>query len=358
MTLNCGQNALAEALDGKASEIEALLAQGKSALSDLASKASEAVSALEAVKVPIPSVALPNLQNEINSIVTSLTGDLNTAIAGLPSKIAELEATFSGLPSTELQEHIDKITTIVNTAVSSGSLTGFDPCTLFPNIEVATDGAIVEKAKKVETPNENPKKPEETAAVVKTVKEFEETQPQAKPSVISPSGLTYSEVEKKWTELEDRIYALTDVYWKGLNEDAVKAHGDYIKANPGPRSEIIDLERNTGRKAQNLYVNGAMSERAAKYYLQEQLLSDIVDIIDQRSVVFYEVESEYLYYLVGEVSQYEWDQIVERYSSQEIYEDDYFKWVQIQNQWDKGKQTVIDWYLYQNVNNQSGTTAR
>ena len=358
MTLICGQNVSLEELKGKTSEIEALLAQGKAGLAQLQAKATEALTALESVKVPIPSVALPNLQNEINSIVTSLTGDLNTAVISLPAKIAELEATFSGLPSTQLQEHIDKITTIVNTAVSSGSLTGFDPCTLFPNIEVATDGAIVEKAKKIETPNTNPKKPEETAAVVKTVKEFEETQPQAKPSVISPSGLSFAEVDKRWTELEDSIWALTDVYWKGLNEAAVKEHADYIKANPGPRSEIIDLERNTGRKAQNLYVNGALSETAAKYYIREQVLSDVIDIIDQRSVIFYDVENEYLYYLVGEVSQYEWDEVVRKYSSNILYEDDYFKWVQIQNQWDKGKQTVIDWWHYNNINNKSGTTAQ
>ena len=278
--------------------------------------------------------------------IFSISYDVHLLINGKEPSFSSIGEFWFALSPTSLQ---------ISEAVVSRY---FDPCSLFPNKEVATDGTIVEKAKKIETPNTNPKKPEESAATVKTTTEFTNEQPQAKPSVISPSGLTYSEVEKKWTELEEKIYAMTDVYWKGLNEGAVKAHADYIKANPGPRSEILDIESRTGRKAQSLYVNGVLSETAAKYYEKEQLLSDIIDIIDQRSVVFYEVESEYLYYLVGEVTQYEWDEVVRKYSSEEIYEDDYFKWVQIQNQWDKGKQTVVDWFLYQNVNNQSGTTAQ
>ena len=99
MTLICGNNVSLDALDGVTDEIEAALAQGKAGLATLEAKAAEALTALESVKVPIPSVALPNLQNEINSVVTSLTADLNTAVASLPAKIAELQTTFSGLPS-------------------------------------------------------------------------------------------------------------------------------------------------------------------------------------------------------------------------------------------------------------------
>ena len=49
---------------------------------------------------------------------------------------------------------------------------------------------------------------------------------------------------------------MSDVYWRGLEDDAVKAHDDYIAANSSQRSELINLQRNTGRKALDLYQNG------------------------------------------------------------------------------------------------------
>ena len=354
MTLICGQNVSLEELKGKTSEIEALLAQGKAGLAQLQAKAAEALTALESVKVPIPSVALPNLQNEINSAVTSLTANLDTAITSLPGKIAQLEATFSGLPSTELQGYIDQMTTVVQTAVTSGSLTGFDPCSLFPNKEVATDGSIVEKAKKVETPNTNPQKPEETAATFQPIIEHEKEQPQKKASEISPSGLVYADVIEKFEEAAEIIYAMSDVYWRGLEDSAVKAHDDYIAANSSQRSELINLQRNTGRKALDLYQNGKMSESVAKYYEGEQDLLRDLELLDSREALFYDIELEYLNYLAGLIEKSEWDHIIDNYAKQENLADDYFKWVQIQNQWDKYKQEVINRSKYLHLDNGSG----
>ena len=353
MTLICGQNVSLEELKGKTSEIEELLAQGKAGLAQLQAKAAEALTALESVKVPIPSVALPNLQDEINSAVTSLTANLDVAISSLPGKIAQLEATFSGLPSTELQGYIDQMTTVVQTAVTSGSLTGFDPCSLFPNKEVAADGSIVEKAKKVETPNTNPQKPEETAATFQPIIEHEKEQPQKKASEISPSGLVYADVIEKFEEAADIIYAMSDVYWRGLEDAAVKAHDDYIAANSSQRSELINLQRNTGRKALDLYQNGRMSESVAKYYEGEQDLLRDLELLDSREALFYDIELEYLNYLAGLTEKSEWDHIIDNYAKQENLADDYFKWVQIQNQWDKYKQEVINRSKYLHLDNGS-----
>ena len=354
MTLICGQNVSLEELKGKTSEIEALLAQGKAGLAQLQAKATEALTALESVQVPIPSVALPNLQNEINSAVTALTADLNTAVASLPAKIAELQTTFSGLPSAELDGYIDQITTIVNTAVSSGSLTGFDPCSLFPNKEVATDGTIVEKAKKIETPNVNATPPKESAATFQPIIQHENEQPQKKASEISPSGLVYADVIEKFEEAADIIYAMSDVYWRGLEDDAVKAHDDYIAANSSQRSELINLQRNTGRKALDLYQNGKLSESVAKYYEGEQQLLRDLELLDSREALFYDIELEYLNYLSGLIEKSEWDHIIDNYAKQENLADDYFKWVQIQNQWDKYKQEVINRSKYLHLDNGSG----
>jgi len=351
MTLICGNNVSLEALDGVTDEIEAALAQGKAGLAQLEAKAAEALTALESVKVPIPSVALPNLQNEINSVVTSLTADLNTAVATLPAKIAELQTTFSGLPSTELDGYIDQITTIVNTAVSSGSLTGFDPCSLFPNKEVAADGSIVEKAKAVLTPNVNATTPEESAATVQTVTEHTDLQPSKKPSTISPSGKSYDEVMDEWDRVTGIIDPMIEVYWKGLNDDAVKAHDDYIAANSSPRSELINLQRNTGRKALDLYQNGRMSESVAKYYEGEQDLLRDLELLDSREAIFYDTEDAYLLYLAGLKSKDDWDLIYITYATQENLEEDFNKWFQIQNQWDKYKQAVIDRAQYLNIDN-------
>ncbi len=351
MTLICGQNVSLEALKGKTSEIEALLAQGKAGLAQLQAKAAEALTALESVQVPIPSVTLPNLQDEINSAVTALTTDLNTAITSLPGKIAQLEATFSGLPSAELQGYIDQVTTIVNTAVTSGSLTGFDPCSLFPNKEVAADGSIVEKAKAVKTPNVNATAPEDSAATVQTVTEHKNEQPSKKPSVVSPSGKSYDEVMTEWDRVTGIIDPMIEVYWKGLNDAAVKAHDDYLKANSSARSELINKQRNTGRKALDLYMSNQLSETAAKYFEQEQQLMRNIELVDAREAIFYDVEDAYLLYLSGLKSRDDWDTVYLNYATQENLEEDFNKWFQIQNQWDKYKQAVVDRSKYLNIDN-------
>lgn len=349
MTLICGNNVSLDALDGKTDEIEELLAQGKDGLASLASKVSEATSALESLKVPIPSVALPNLQNEINSIVTSLTSDLETAIPGLTSKLAELQTTFSGLPSDELQGYMDQITSIVTGAVSSGGLSGFDPCSLFPNKEVATDGAIVEKAKAVKTPNTNATEPEESAAVVKTVTESLEEQPSQKASEASPSKKSYDEVMKEWDRVTGVIYPMSEVYWKGLKDDAVKAYDDYKAANISLKDELINLQRETGQKAELLYKNNGMSESLTKYYEKEQELQLAVTNIGRREGLYYDTEDGYLQYLAGLMLKRDWDVAIAYY--EEHFPDDYFKWFQVQTQWDKEKQVVIDRAQYLNLDN-------
>jgi len=349
MTLICGKNVSLDALDGKTDEIEALLAQGKAGLAELATKAAEAATALESLKVPLPSVALPNLQDEINTIVTGLTSDLSTAIPGLTSKIAELQTTFSGLPSDELQGYVDKITETVTNAVSSGGLSGFDPCALFPNKEVATDGTIVEKANTVKTPNTNSTKPEESAAVVKTVTESLEEQPSQKASVASPSGKKYDEVMKEWDRVASVIYPMSEVYWKGLIDGAVDAGNAHRSANKATRDSIINLMRNTGQKVESLYKNNQLSESQAKYYEKEQELVGVVEDLGRREGLFYEAEDGYLQYISGLMSKRDWDIAIAYY--EEHFEEDHFKLVQIMNQWDKEKQVVIDRAQYLNIDN-------
>tara|TARA_B100000927_G_scaffold243198_2_gene205143 strand:- start:12263 stop:13327 length:1065 start_codon:yes stop_codon:yes gene_type:complete len=351
MTLICGNNVSLEALDGVTDEIEAALAQGKAGLATLEAKAAEALTALESVKVPIPSVALPNLQDEINSAVTSLTANLDVAITSLPGKIAQLQETFSGLPSDELQGYIDQMTTIVQTAVTSGSLTGFDPCSLFPNKEVAADGSIVEKAKAVETPNVNATKPEDSAAKVQTVTEHKDQQPSKKPSVVSPSGKSYDEVMTEWDRVTGIIDPMIEVYWRILKDDANKAYEDYKKANSSPRSQLINLQRTTGRKALDLYQAGKMPQRVAQYYEKEQELLRTITLIDSREAIFYDTEDAYLKFLAGLKTKDDWDLIYITYATQENLEEDFNKWFQIQTQWDKYKQAVVDRAQYLNIDN-------
>ena len=138
MTLQCGNSAAVDALNSKRDEIKNALAQGKDALADLESKAAEALSAIEGVKVPIPEIPLPNLQEDINSVVTSLTSGIDianplsgaSALTSLPGKIAEFTSTWSGvLPADEVQSYIDTMTSTVTNAVTDPtSLLDFDPC--------------------------------------------------------------------------------------------------------------------------------------------------------------------------------------------------------------------------------------
>ena len=59
-------------------------------------------------------------------------------------------------------------------------------------------------------------------------------------------------------------------------------------------------------------------------------------------------------YLSGLIEKSEWDHIIDNYAKQENLADDYFKWVQIQNQWDKYKQEVINRSKYLHLDNGSG----
>ena len=114
MTLNCGKSEALDALNEKRDEIKAALAQGKAGLADLQSKATEAITALNSVKVPLPSVAVPNLQEDINNVVNQATADINTALTQLPTQIANFQATWGEvLSDSEIQGYIDEMTNVV-----------------------------------------------------------------------------------------------------------------------------------------------------------------------------------------------------------------------------------------------------
>ena len=99
MTLNCGNSEALDALNTTRDDIKNALAQGKDAIATLESKVSEAITQLNSVKVPIPSVTAPNLQEDINSVISQATTDINQALTELPGKIAEFQQVWGDVLS-------------------------------------------------------------------------------------------------------------------------------------------------------------------------------------------------------------------------------------------------------------------
>lgn len=295
MTLNCGNSAAVDALNSVRDDIKNALAQGKDAIGDLEAKASEAIAKLNEVKVPIPSVAVPNLQEDINSVVTQATTDINTAIAELPAKIAEFQSTWGDvLSDSEVQGYIDKMTEVVTQAVTDPtSLLDFDPCKEFPNkdIETTVNSAgesitkAVEQAKAVEVPTINPVTVEESAAVVQTVTAHEDIQPDKKPSTASPSKLSYFDVMKNHSVYADAVILIKNTHHQDETDVVSIKIEKFEEANAAYEDEIMDLETETGKNIKTMISENIFPDYLIKYIDEYDAMVDEYGIVDARVAV-------------------------------------------------------------------------
>ena len=361
MTLNCGKSEALDALNEKRDEIKAALAQGKAGLADLQSKATEAITALNSVKVPLPSVAIPNLQEDINSVVTNLTSGLDianpltgaSALASLPGKIAEFKATWASvLPADEVQSYIDTMTsTVTNAVIDPTSLNDFDPCKQFPNkiIETADDGTKKEavKAKAVATPTTNAVKPEESAPPAPTPQVHLEEQPDQKPSEVSPSGYTRNVVLTDWKAVNDPIRARRVEHFKKAKKDKKEAVKAYRADNDAVRKTIKALMKSTGKKPAQLAEENAFNEEQQKYYDKFNELKYEYKLVSVRQANYILVEMCFHEYLMEEMSEDEWLELKKKY--QEKSPEDQELWEQAEADFTAGKAAVIAWKEYLNV---------
>ena len=361
MTLQCGNSAAVDALNSKRDEIKNALAQGKDALADLESKAAEALSAIEGVKVPIPEIPLPNLQEDINSVVTSLTSGIDianplsgaSALTSLPGKIAEFTSTWSGvLPADEVQSYIDTMTSTVTNAVTDPtSLLDFDPCKQFPNkiIETAADGTQKEavKAKGVETPTVNAVKPEESAPPAPTPQVFLQEQPDQKPSEASPSGYTRSSVLQDWKAVIDPIRTRRKEHFIKAKSDAKDAIRAYRSANDAVRKTIMAMMKSTGKKPAQLSEENKFNEDQQKYWEEFSDLKLKFQLVGVRQSNYILVEMCFIEYLMEEMTEDEWTELKKKY--QEKSPEDQALWEQAEAELTAGKAAVVAWQDYLNV---------
>tara|TARA_B100000287_G_scaffold176439_1_gene166435 strand:+ start:7037 stop:8113 length:1077 start_codon:yes stop_codon:yes gene_type:complete len=355
MSLNCGNNVSLDALNGMRDEIKTALSQGKAGLATMQAKAAEAVAKLNEIKVPLPSVALPSLQEDLNTLITNATADLNIASISLPTHIETFKTTWgSVLSDTELQGYIDQATSLVNGAISSGGLSGFDPCKLFPNKEIK-DGKVDTKAKKAETPNTNATEPEESAATLDTVAEVLAKQASELPSVVSPSGLTYMTVYTEYMAIAVPNDIDIQSYFTAEHKSARDALDAHEKSNASTLDGLINSSRNAGMKMRQLYESNQTSETEAKFLEKLWELQDASAFVDTRKAIFHEMDKSHRKYLIGEIDKEDFDNREAGYlggniDGHEIPTQDYSKYVTIKAKWEAGKTALINWHKYSTEN--------
>jgi len=231
----CGKNAALDELTGKVDEIKGKLAEGMGALSDLESKANEALSSLTSLVPEIPSF-------------DSLQGDLAAALAGAQGDAAAAFATFKSkwgeaLPEAEIQGYIDTITAI---ASDPTALLTFDPCKAFPNKEIDSAGKVVVKAKAAEVPK---------------AEEFTEITPYEPVITKTYESKITDEMTAATKARKDNLQKQAD-YFKAIKK-AHKSKRQAIKDDPG----FISAKKKasaTGKKASILLEEGALTEAEAK----------------------------------------------------------------------------------------------
>ena len=370
MTLQCGSSAAVDALNSKRDEIKNALAQGKDAMADLESKAAEALSALEAVKVPIPSVAIPNLQEDINSVVSGLTSGLDisnplsgaSALTSLPGKIAEFTSTWSSvLPANEIQSYVDTMTSTVTNAVTDPtSLLDFDPCKQFPNkiIETAPDGTQKEavKAPAVETPTVNATKPEESAAPVQTVTAHEDIQPDKKPSTLphmKASDRNYFTIMKEFNAYADQVIEIKNTHHQAETDVVSIKIEEFELANEALEDEIADLEISTGLSIKQLEEQGKFPEHLTKYIDEYDAMIDEYGVVDARVAAIEVLMMGYKGTFTGELAMKDFKPTEDSFNAGGIYGDisdtDIAIWAQIKALMDANKQNIIDYEQHRNV---------
>ena len=364
MTLNCGNSEALDALNTTRDDIKNALAQGKDAIATLESKVSEAITQLNSVKVPIPSVTAPNLQEDINSVISQATTDINQALTELPGKIAEFQEVWGDvLSDAEVQGYIDKMQSVVTNAVADPtSLLDFDPCKEFPNKEIKTTtndlgetvNEAVQKAKTIEIPTINPIEISESAAPVQTVVSHQEIQPEKKPSVASPSGLSLFDVTVAHNTYSETLRGIKNTYHQGLYDAKEAQISQYEQDNAALEKEIGQKKKQTGKDFATLEKEGAWSAQIIRYADGYDALVDEFDDIDNRIAVIEVLQLGYTSVLTEELELKDFQPTEDSFNAGglqgNITQGDKDTWTKMKAHIDANKQVVIDYYNYKNRN--------
>ena len=231
----CGKNAALDELTGKVDEIKGKLAEGMSALSDLESKANEALSSLTSLVPEIPS--FDSLQGDLAAALAAAQGDAAAAFATFKSKWGD------ALPEAEIQGYIDTITAI---ASDPTALLTFDPCKAFPNKEIDSAGKVVVKAKAAEVPK---------------AEDFQEITPYEPVITKTYESKITDEMTAATQARKDNMQKQAD-YFKAIKK-AHKAKRQAIKDDPGFKSAKKKASA-AGKKASILLAEGKLTEAEAK----------------------------------------------------------------------------------------------
>lgn len=259
--LTCGNNAALDGIMGKVDEIKGKLAEGMSALSDLESKAQEALADLQAALPEIPTG--DSLQADLASLITQVQTDAGGAIAAFQEKYG------GALPADEIQGYIDTINGVISDPLS---LASFDPCKAFPNkeIKIETDPVtnttvkeVIVKAKEIEVPNvEPPKVVEYKPAEAPTTKKYE--------SVITDNMKANTAARKKALEDQEAYFKKIRNAHRELRLKIIQTPGYY---------ELNDKAKAAGKKRKQMKEEGLLTEAEIK------ITDDILDWLQVRKTI-------------------------------------------------------------------------
>lgn len=253
MSLNCGSNAALDGIMGKVDEIKGKLAEGMSALSDLESKANEALADLQAALPEIPTG--DSLQADLSALITQMQTDAGGAITAFKEKYGE------ALPEGEIQGYIDQLNAVISDPLS---LASFDPCSAFPNkeIDTATNEVIV-KAKEIEVPNVQPPK-------------IVEYKPAEAPTTVKYESKITDNMKAN-TAARQKALDDQEAYFKPIR-NAHKEKATEIKSRP-LYGELNTKAKAAGKKRKQMKEEGLLTEAEVK------IVDDIHEWLEGRKII-------------------------------------------------------------------------
>ena len=326
--LNCGNNAALDGIMGKVDEIKGKLAEGMSALSDLESKANEALADLQAALPEIPTG--DSLQADLAALITQMQADAGGAIAAFKEKYGE------ALPEGEIQGYIDQLNAVISDPLS---LASFDPCKAFPNkeIDTATNEVIV-KAKEIEVPNVQPPK-------------IVEYKPAEAPTTVKYESKITDNMKAN-TAARQKALDDQEAYFKPIR-NAHKEKATEIKSRP-LYGELNAKAKAAGKKRKQMKEEGLLTEAEVK------IVDDIHEWMETRKIIKARdglmARQLFAYYLVlsGEMPQEVYDteaNTPETYlqggKNNAIPAGDIAKFHEISNAVAATKAGAIEWKAYQ-----------
>lgn len=308
MTLNCGNNTSLDSLNSIRDTIKGKLAEGKSALGDLQSQATSGLSALNGLKVEIPS-DLRSLQTDLNSLLSNVQGDFASAVAQFKQNWGDV------LPTDEINGYVNQI---------QNAGTDFDICSAIPNKEL-TGGTVKAKAPAAVTPNTNMTKPAE----------FTPTVTDARVGKIT-STMT------AWTDERIELSKQRDKYFKKIR-DGFLAEQKTMRSEPH-YDAIKAKVKETGKKSSQLVEEGSLSEAEIQFRQKYNAKGDEIRFIETREAAIVYVIIAYEAVLVSELEESEFAKIENAYF--EKFADDKTEYERNKTAYTNNKASVIEWNNY------------